>query len=253
MFSPGFFVLVQREVLRFLRLWKQTLMPGLISSALYILVFGHALGARIGEIKDISYMNYIIPGLVMMSVINHAYQNSSSSLMQAKFLKFLDDLLITPLSGFEISLAYIIGATSRGLINGMMVILLSMLLTGFTIDNILLTSLYLITVSWAFGAMGVIVGIYAKTWDHIGMFTTFVFMPLSMLGGVFWSIEMLPEFWRNISMLNPLYWMINGLRYATLGVGDTSPEISLLISVSFAITFSTIASIMFSKGYRIKA
>jgi len=253
MFSSGFFVLVQREMLRFLRLWKQTLMPGLISSALYILVFGHALGARIGEIKDISYMNYIIPGLVMMSVINHAYQNSSSSLMQAKFLKFLDDLLITPLSGFEISVAYIIGATCRGLINGMMVILLSMLLTGFTIDNILLTSFYLITVSWAFGAMGVIVGIYAKTWDHIGMFTTFVFMPLSMLGGVFWSIEMLPEFWKNISMLNPLYWMINGLRYATLGVGDTSPEISLLISVSFAITFSTIASIMFSKGYRIKA
>ena len=253
MFSPGFFVLVQREMLRFLRLWKQTLMPGLISSALYILVFGHALGTRIGEIKDISYMNYIIPGLIMMSVINHAYQNSSSSLMQAKFLKFLDDLLITPLSGFEISVAYIIGATCRGLINGMMVILLSMLLTEFTIDNILLTGFYLITVSWAFGAMGVIIGIYAKTWDHIGMFTTFVFMPLSMLGGVFWSIEMLPEFWRNISMINPLYWMINGLRYATLGVGDTSSEISLLISVSFAITFSTIASIMFSKGYRIKS
>jgi ABC-2 type transport system permease protein len=228
-------------------------MPGLISSALYILVFGHALGARIGEIKDISYMNYIIPGLVMMSVINHAYQNSSSSLMQAKFLKFLDDLLITPLSGFEISVAYIIGATCRGLINGIMVILLSMILTDFTIDNIFLTCLYLVTVSWAFGAMGVIVGIYAKTWDHIGMFTTFVFMPLSMLGGVFWSIEMLPEFWRNISMVNPLYWMINGLRYATLGVGDTSPGISLIISISFAITFSTIASIMFSKGYRIKA
>ena len=253
MFSPGFYVLVQREVLRFLRLWKQTVMPGLISSALYILVFGHALGARIGQIKDISYMNYIIPGLVMMSVINHAYQNSSSSLMQAKFLKFLDDLLITPLSGFEISVAYIIGATCRGLINGVMVILLSMVLTDFTIDNVFLTCLYLITVSWAFGAMGVIVGIYAKTWDHIGTFTTFVFNPLSMLGGVFWSIEMLPEFWRTISMFNPLYWMINGLRHATLGVGDTSPEISLIISISFAITFSTIASIMFSKGYRIKA
>ena len=253
MFSPGFYVLVQREVLRFLRLWKQTVMPGLISSALYILVFGHALGARIGQIKDISYMNYIIPGLVMMSVINHAYQNSSSSLMQAKFLKFLDDLLITPLSGFEISVAYIIGATCRGLINGVLVILLSMVLTDFTIDNVFLTCLYLVTVSWAFGAMGVIVGIYAKTWDHIGMFTTFVFMPLSMLGGVFWSIEMLPEFWRTISMFNPLYWMINGLRYATLGVSDTSPEISLIISIAFAITFSTIASIMFSKGYRIKA
>jgi len=101
--------------------------------------------------------------------------------------------------------------------------------------------------------MGVIVGIYAKTWDHIGMFTTFVFMPLSMLGGVFWSIEMLPEFWQTVSMFNPLYWMINGLRYATLGVGDTSQEISLIISILFAITFTAIASIMFSRGYRIKS
>ena len=253
MLSPGFFILVKREVLRFLGLWKQTVMPGLISSALYILVFGHALGTRIGAIQGISYMNYIIPGLVMMSVINHAYQNSSSSLMQAKFLRFLDDLLITPLSGFEISMAYIIGATCRGIINGIMVILLSMLLTDFSVNNISLTIIYLITVSWAFGAIGVIVGIYAKTWDHIGMFTTFVFMPLSMLGGVFWSIEMLPSFWRNFSMINPLYWMINGLRYATLSIGDTSPSISLFICIFFVIIFSTIASVMFSKGYRIKS
>ena len=253
MFNHGFYVLIQRETIRFLKLWKQTIMPGLISSGLYILVFGHALGSRIGEIKDISYMNYIIPGLVMMSVINHAYQNSSSSLMQAKFLKFLDDLLITPLSGLEISVAYIIGATCRGILNGIMVIIMSMFLTNFQIDNLILTIVYLFTVSWAFGAMGVIVGIFAKTWDHIGMFTTFVFMPLSMLGGVFWSIDMLPEFWRNISLINPLYWMINGLRYSTLGVGDTSPEISLIISLCFAIGFSCVASILFSKGYRIKA
>jgi ABC-2 type transport system permease protein len=133
-----------------------------------------------------------------------------------------------------------------------MVIILSVFLTGFSIDNILLTCLYLAAVSWAFGAMGVIVGIYAKTWDHIGMFTTFVFMPLSMLGGVFWSIDMLPEIWRHISMINPLYWMINGLRYATLGVGDTAPSLSLIISISFAVIFSLIASLMFSKGYRIK-
>ena len=132
MLTKGFWVLVRREILRFMKLWKQTLMPGLISSALYILVFGHALGNRIGSIKDVSYMNFIIPGLVMMSVINHAYQNSSSSMMQAKFLKFLDDLLITPLSGLEISLAYIIGASFRGVINGILVIIMSYFLTGFT-------------------------------------------------------------------------------------------------------------------------
>ena len=252
MFSSGFWVLVNRETLRFLKLWKQTIMPGLISSGMYIVVFGHALGSRIGEIKDISYMNYIIPGLVMMSVINHAYQNSSSSIMQAKFLKFIEDLLITPLSGLEISLAYIIGAMCRGIINGVLVIIMSMILTGFSIDDLGLTVLYLFTVSWAFGAMGVIVGIFAKTWDHIGMFTTFVFMPLSMLGGVFWSIDMLPDFWRSVSLINPLYWMINGLRYSTLGVGDTSPQISLIISLCFAVGFSGIASYLFAKGYRIK-
>ena len=265
MFSPGFYVLVQREILRFLRLWKQTLMPGLISSALYIIVFGQALGNRIGApIKgsSIGYLEFIIPGLAMMSVINMAYQNSSSSIMQAKFLKFIEDILIAPLSGFEISMAFTIGGMIRGVINGILILLFSGLLinyyldapnTTFDIHNYPLTLAYLIIVSWAFSALGVIIGVYARSWDQIGSFTTFVFMPLSMLGGVFWSIEMLPEFWQTISMFNPLYWMINGLRYATLGVGDTSPEISLLISISFAIIFSAIASIMFSKGYRIKA
>ena len=250
--SKGFYVLVNREIMRFIQLWKQTIMPGVISSGLYIVVFGHALGARIGQIKDISYMHYIIPGLVMMSVINMSYQNSSSSIMQAKFLRFLEDVLITPLSGFEISLAYILGATVRGLINGIVVFILSWLLADFYIENYFLTIVYLITVSWAFGALGVIVGIYAKTWDQIGSFTTFVFMPLSMLGGVFWSIDMLPGIWRNISLVNPLYWMINGLRHSSLGVGDTSQYLSLLISMFFAIIFTTIASYLFAKGYRVK-
>ena len=252
MISKGFYVLVNREIMRFIQLWKQTIMPGVISSGLYIVVFGHALGSRIGQIKDISYMHYIIPGLVMMSVINMSYQNSSSSIMQAKFLKFLEDVLITPLSGFEISLAYILGATVRGIINGVVVFILSWVLADFTINNYLLTLIYLTTVSWAFGALGVIVGVFAKTWDQIGSFTTFVFMPLSMLGGVFWSIDMLPSIWRNISLVNPLYWMINGLRFSSLGIGDTSQYLSLIISLFFAIIFTFIASYLFTKGFRIK-
>ena len=250
--TKGFYVLVNREIMRFMQLWKQTIMPGVISSGLYIVVFGHALGARIGQIKDISYMHYIIPGLVMMSVINMSYQNSSSSIMQAKFLRFLEDVLITPLSGFEISLAYILGATFRGLINGIVVFMLSWILADFHIQNYLLTVVYLVTVSWAFGALGVIVGIYAKTWDQIGSFTTFVFMPLSMLGGVFWSIDMLPGLWRSVSLVNPLYWMINGLRHSSLGVGDTSQYLSLLISIIFAVIFTAIASYLFAKGFRVK-
>ena len=259
MINPGFIVLIKREVMRFIHLWKQTIMPGLISSALYIIVFGEALGKRIGPMEDKSYITYIIPGLTMMSVINMAYQNSSSSIMQAKFLKFIEDILIAPLSGFEISMAFTIGGMLRGVINGVLILLLSKLLVPeFVINNYMLTLLYLIIVSWAFSALGVIIGIYARSWDQIGSFTTFVFMPLSMLGGVFWSINMLPEIWKTISLFNPIYWMINGMRHATIGSisGESfysSPTLSLILSFVFTIVFSFIASYMFTKGYKIKS
>ena len=252
MFSRGFWVIVKREIKRFIFLYKQTLFPSVISSALYIVVFGAAMGSRIGDIKGVEYIHFIVPGLVMMAVINSSYQNSSSSIMQAKFLRFIEDLLITPLSGLEISLSYIIGGMIRGILNGILVLMLGYFLTGFQMDNWLLTFVYLFTVSWAFAGAGVIVGIFAKTWDSIMVITNFFFMPLIFLGGVFWSIEMLPDFWRNISLINPLYWMINGLRYATLGISDTSHELSLGISVLFAVFFSSLASFLFTKGYRIK-
>ena len=265
MINPGFIILIKREVLRFLALWKQTIMPGLISSALYIIVFGQALGDRIGSpIKgsSIGYLEFIIPGLAMMSVINMAYQNSSSSIMQAKFLKFIEDILIAPLSGFEISMAFTIGGMIRGVINGILILLFSALLinyylddpnTVFQIQNYPLTLAYLIIVSWTFSALGVIIGVYARSWDQIGSFTTFVFMPLSMLGGVFWSTEMLPGIWPKVSLANPIYWMVNGMRYATIGVDESSQGLSLVLSLFFAILFSFTATYMFAKGYKIKS
>jgi len=252
MINRGFLTLVRREVWRFLSLYRQTVMPSLISSGLYIMVFGQSLGSRIGTIKGTTYIQYIIPGLVMMSVINHAYQNSASSLIQSKFLRFLDDLLITPLSALEMSCGYIIGGLARGTLNGLAVMALGWLLTGFHVTNLPLTILYLLVVAWTFSALGLIVGIFAKTWDHIAMFTNFIFMPLTFLGGVFYSIDMLPPFWRSLSQINPLYWMINGMRSASLGVYDTSPILSLVLSAGFAIGFTAVAVFVFSRGYRIK-
>jgi ABC-2 type transport system permease protein len=141
----------------------------------------------------------------------------------------------------------------RGILNGILVIILAWVLTGATVANWVLCLIYLITVSWTFSALGVIVGIMAQNWDHIQVFTNFVFMPLTFLGGVFYSIEMLPPIWRTVSQFNPLYWMINGMRHATLGVYDTSPQLSLMISLLFATVFTAIAAIMFSRGYRVKA
>ena len=252
MINRPFFTLIQREIWRFLGLYKQTLIPSIVSSGLYIIVFGESLGSRIGFIKNIQYIHYIIPGLVLMNAINNAYQNSSSSLMQAKFLKFIDDLLITPLNGLELSIGYMIGGILRGFLNGLLVIGLSWIFTDLYIINIPLTILNLILVSWAFSALGVIVGIWGQSWDHIAIFTNFVFLPLTFLGGVFYSIDMLPEFWRSISLINPLYWMINGMRFSMLGVYDSSPYLSIFISGIFVILFSGIATFMFTKGYKIK-
>ena len=255
--NNNFFTLVTRETQRFLSLYKQTVMPGLISTALYILVFGKALGKKIDSNGlQVDYIHYIIPGLIMMAVINHAYQNSSSSIMQAKFLKFLDDILITPLSGIEIAFGYIIGGVLRGVVTGITIIVMCFFIApGFTIYDYIATILYIILVSWTFSSIGVIVGIFAKSWDHIGVFTTFIFMPLTMLGGVFWSVAWLPYPWNVISKFNPVYWMVNGLRYSMLNVLDEnfSTQLALIVCLLFCLFFSVIASYLVSKGYRIKS
>ncbi len=250
--SIGFITFVGRELRRFLSIYNQTIMPGLLTTVLYIVVFGKSLGDRIGDIKGISYMGYIIPGLAMMNVITNAYSNSASSLFQAKLMGFLDDILITPLSGMEVSIGYIVGGAVRGLLNGTLVLLVGMLLTGLPLAHPLLGLLFLLVVGWAFGAAGLLVGIFAKTWDNIQLLVNFFLMPLVFLGGVFYSIDMLPPFWRSISLFNPLYYMINGLRYSVLDVADSSPGWSLAVSVSAAVLFTWVGSFLFARGYHIK-
>ena len=251
--SIEFLTFLKREIYRFMVLYKQTIIPALLSSLLYILVFGEALGSRIGPLEGQSYMSYIVPGLAMMSVITQAYQNSASSIMQGKYLKFIEDLLIAPLSGLEISLGYIIGGALRGLICGLGILIICLFLTDLTINNYILTIFYLLTVSWTFSAFGVIIGIYAKTWDEIGSFTNFIFMPMTFLGGVFYSLDMLPPFWQKISYFNPIYWMISGLRYSTLGIEENSNYISLILCFGFSCLFTFIASYLFKTGHKIKS
>ena len=241
-----FLTFSKREIYRFLVLYKQTIVPALISSLLYIVVFGSTLGSRINAINGIAYINYIVPGLAMMSVITQAYQNSASSIMQGKYLKFIEDLLIAPLSGLEISIGYIIGGAIRGLICGLGILIMCLFITDMKIINFPLTIFYLLTVLWTFSAFGVIIGIVAKSWDEIGSFSKF-------LGGVFYSLDMLPPMWRNISYLNPVYWMINGLRYSTLGVEENSNYISLILCFFFSCFFTAISTYLFKTGYKIKS
>ncbi len=249
----GFKTLTLREITRFFAVYRQTVIPGLITSGLYIIIFGLTLQKRITAIDGISYTVYILPGLIMMNVITNAYNNTASSILQMKLLQQMQDMLITPLSNVELALAFIIGGTVRGFINGILVLLLGIVIVGMPVEHPLTVIIFLIIVSWAFSSAGLILGILAESWDNIATMVNFFITPLIFLGGVFYSINMLPGFWKTVSLINPIYYVINGLRLAVLDVGDTSFLVSFSAALTMTIIFTVIAIVLFNKGYRIKS
>ncbi|HIC74706.1 MAG TPA: ABC transporter permease [Candidatus Marinimicrobia bacterium] len=249
----GFRTLVLREITRFLSVYRQTVIPGLISSGLYIIIFGLTLQRRISSIDGVPYTIYILPGLIMMNVITNAYNNTASSMLQMKMLQQIQDMLITPLSNVELALAFIIGGAVRGFVNGILVLLLGIFIVGMPLENPFSVILIIFLVSWAFSSIGLVIGIMAQTWDNIASMVNFFITPLIFLGGVFYSINMLPDFWRTISLVNPIYYVINGLRQSVLGVGDTPFSTSLTASIVMTLLFSSIGIFLFHKGYRIKS
>ena len=217
-----------------------------------MIIFGLTLQKRISEIDGVSYTIYILPGLIMMNVITNALNNTASSMLQMKLLQQMQDMLITPLSNFEMALAFIIGGTLRGFINGILVLLLGMFLVQMPLEKPLLVLFLLFIVSWAFSSAGLLVGILSETWDNIATILNFFVTPLIFLGGVFYSIDMLPPFWRQISLVNPIYYVINGLRYSILNIGDTSFSISIIMTIFMTIVFTSISIWLFKIGFRIK-
>jgi ABC-2 type transport system permease protein len=249
----GFKTLTMREITRFFAVYRQTVIPGLITSGLYIIIFGLTLQRRITAIDGVSYTVYILPGLIMMNVITNAYNNTASSILQMKLLQQMQDMLITPMSNVELSLSFIIGGAVRGFINGLLVLLLGIAIVGMPVEHPLTVLLFLLIVSWAFSSAGLILGILAESWDNIATMVNFFITPLIFLGGVFYSINMLPGFWRTVSLANPIYYVINGLRYAVLNVGDTPFFISFSVAFIMTIVFTAIGVGLFHKGYRIKS
>ena len=239
----GFNTLILREVGRFFSVYRQTVLPGLITSALYIAIFGFTLEQRISEIQGVPYTLFILPGLIMMNTLTNATSNTSSSMLQMKLLQQLPDLLTAPLSGFEISIAYIIGGAVRGMVNGVLVLLLGMVLIGMPVKDPLGTIIFIFLVSWAFSSMGLLLGQLAESWDQLAMMQNFFLTPLSFLGGIFYSIKMLPEWAQTLSFINPIYYMINGIRYTILGVSDSPVSISYTMAIILTISF-TISSIL---------
>ena len=248
----GFGTLIKREVGRFFSVYRQTVLPGLITSALYIAIFGFTLEQRISEIQGVPYTLFILPGLIMMNTLTNATANTSSSMLQMKLLQQLPDLLTAPLSGLEISLAYIIGGTVRGMVNGILVLFLGMILIGMPVKDPLGTIAFIFLVSWAFSSMGLLLGQLSESWDQLAMMQNFFLTPLSFLGGIFYSIKMLPDWAQTLSYINPIYCMINGIRYTILGVSDSNVVISYVMAIILTFGFTLSSVLLMESGKKIK-
>ena len=248
----GFGTLIKREVGRFFSVYRQTVLPGLITSALYIAIFGFTLEQRISEIQGVPYTLFILPGLIMMNTLTNATANTSSSMLQMKLLQQLPDLLTAPLSGLEIALAYIIGGTVRGMVNGILVLFLGMILIGMPVKDPLGTIVFIFLVSWAFSSMGLLLGQLSESWDQLAMMQNFFLTPLSFLGGIFYSIKMLPDWAQTLSYINPIYYMINGIRYTILGVSDSNVVISYAMAIILTFGFTLSSVLLMESGKKIK-
>ncbi len=225
-----------KETLRFLRIWIQTLLPPAITTALYFIIFGKLIGAQLGPVDGLTYTQYIAPGLIMMAVITNAYSNVVSSFFSAKFQRHIEEMLVSPLPNTIIVLGFVGGGVARGLAVGVVVTAVSLFFADLHWQHPLLTFAIMVLTSALFALGGLINGIFAKSFDDISIIPTFVLTPLIYLGGIFYSIRMLPPFWQDVSLLNPILYMINAFRFGILGVSDIDVRVALAIILSFAAT-----------------
>ena len=242
-----------KEVRRFLRIWVQTLVPPAVTMSLYFIIFGSLIGPRIGTMDGLDYIQFMIPGLIMMSVITNSYANVTSSFYSVKFQRSIEELLVSPMPNWAILLGFIIGGVARGTLIGFIVFCVSLFFyPSFEVANPSLTLLVLFLTSILFSLMGFVNAIFADSFDAISVIPTFILTPLIYLGGVFYSITLLSETWQLISQLNPVLYMVNAFRYGMLGVSDVNVTFSIVMISFFIIVFYTISLYILKKGIGIR-
>jgi ABC-2 type transport system permease protein len=245
--------LVAREVLRIFKLWTQTVLAPILSAFLFIIVFGLSLGGRIKVIDGVPYDVFIVPGLITMAMAQAAYTNSSSSIFQARFDRYLDDLLSAPMRSWEVNLGFSLGSVVRALAIGAGLLALAIPVTGVRIREPLVLALALALALVLFSSLGVVVGIYAESFDHHSFVNNLVILPLAFLGGVFYSVDRLPSPWLEVSHLNPVFYLVSAVRYGFLGHSGTSVALSLAVTAVLAAACLGWSSFLFATGRRIKA
>jgi ABC-2 type transport system permease protein len=248
----GLKTIVRKEIVRVVRIWIQTVVPPAIMMTLYFIIFGNLIGRRIGVMDGFEYMQYIAPGLIMMSVITNSYGNVVSSFFGAKFGRHIEEMLISPMSNATVIIGHVAGGVMRGLLVGMLVTVVALFFTKLDVAHPFITLSIVILSSTVFALAGFINAVFAKKFDDISIVPTFVLTPLTYLGGVFYSISLLPEFWQKISLANPIIYMVNAFRYGILGVSDISIVYAYLIVAIFVLGLFTASMMLLNRGVGIR-
>lgn len=249
----GTWTLVRREILRFMNVWSQTIMGPLVNAGLFLLIFTIAIGPRRGDVMGVSFMEFLAPGILTMTVIQNAFANTSSSIAGAKVGGNIVDTLMPPLSALELLIGYLGGAVARGLIVAAVITIGAVWLIGMPIQHPIWALTFVLLGSIVMGGLGMIAGIYANKFDQLSAISNFLVTPLAFLSGTFYSIEALPPFLQTLSHWNPFFYMIDGVRYGTIGVSDSSPWLGLGVVTLCAVVVLSIVWRWLKTGYRLKA
>ena len=244
--------IVRKEMVRVLRIWVQTIVPPAITMTLYFIIFGNLIGRRIGTMDGFDYMQFIAPGLIMMSVITNSYGNVVSSFFGAKFGRHVEEMLVAPMSNAAIVIGHVAGGVLRGVLVGLLVTVVALFFTRLELRHPLITVSVVLLSSVVFALAGFINAVFAKKFDDISIVPTFVLTPLTYLGGVFYSISLLPEFWQHVSLANPILYMVNAFRYGILGVSDIGIGIAYAILLVFTVLLFTGCIILMRRGVGIR-
>ncbi len=250
--SRGLVALTGREVLRVLKLWTQTVAAPVVSAFLFIVVFGLSLGGRIRQVGDVDYEVFIVPGLIAMAMVQAAYANNASSIFQARFDRYINDVLSAPMKPWQVTLGYTVGGIFRAVAIGASLLLLSLVLVDVPVERPLALFAAVGLGLLLFSALGVVVGIYAETWDHTTFIANIVILPLAFVGGVFYSINVLPSPWEELSHFNPIFYLVQGVRFGFLGQSDVSIWLSLGVTAALALPVYGWSQWLFTTGRRLK-
>jgi ABC-2 type transport system permease protein len=248
----GFYTLLYKELLRFWKVAFQTVLAPVITALLYLLIFSHVLESHVQVYPGVRYTAFLVPGLVMMSMLQNAFANSSSSLIQSKITGNIVFMLLPPLSYLEFFAAYLLASVARGVVVGLGVFVVTLVFTQLSVQHPLWLIVFAFLGTGILGALGIIAGIWAEKFDQLAAFQNFIIMPLTFLSGVFYSIHSLPPFWQDVSRFNPIFYMIDGFRYGFFGVADVTPQLSLLVVGVCFVALSALTLILLKSGFKLR-